>query len=345
MKYFASAFFGTPLAAILTAHGCDTVDRHGGVDLGLRACDRGRRAPARLPGRRAARGGWRPQPGRPRGEPLRHRHEVRATSSRSTRRSRTSTSAAGPMLARERDCRALMTDARPRPRRLPGSSFASPTTPTSPVSSPARGAGASPSPRRSSRSPRGDAARRRLGGLRPPAGLGRRAGPPANFLDVPIPVAPRVLPRLHPGRDRGGSLRGPARLDARRGHLQRALRDATEPRCSSARRTVQDEVDAFVAEQEETHAARVGGLGVADEERWANYKLLADLRPALALLLPAEWESRERGGRRDRARARRLRRQRGRASHRAGRPVARLASTRTRSSRARPGSRSSARCS
>ena len=35
-----------------------------------------------------------------------------------------------------------------------------------------------------------------------------------------------------------------------------------------------DQIAAFVAEQEESHTARVEGLGVADEERWVNYKLL-----------------------------------------------------------------------
>ena len=35
-----------------------------------------------------------------------------------------------------------------------------------------------------------------------------------------------------------------------------------------------DQIAAFVAEQEESHPARADGLGVADEERWVNYKLL-----------------------------------------------------------------------
>ncbi len=51
--------------------------RHRRLDLGLRARDRRRRPAARVPRDRAARGGRRPQPGCARGEPVRHRHEVR----------------------------------------------------------------------------------------------------------------------------------------------------------------------------------------------------------------------------------------------------------------------------
>jgi hypothetical protein len=37
---------------------------------------------------------------------------------------------------------------------------------------------------------------------------------------------------------------------------------------------VKDQVDAFVAEQEGGYPQRVGGIGVEEEERWANYELL-----------------------------------------------------------------------
>ena len=76
-KLFASAFYGTTLASFLAANRLRQPDRHRSLDLGLRAGDRRRRAPARLPPDRPARGGRRPQPGRARGEPLRHRRKVR----------------------------------------------------------------------------------------------------------------------------------------------------------------------------------------------------------------------------------------------------------------------------
>jgi hypothetical protein len=37
---------------------------------------------------------------------------------------------------------------------------------------------------------------------------------------------------------------------------------------------VRDQVEAFVAEQEELHGLLVGRLGVPEEERWTNYRLL-----------------------------------------------------------------------
>ena len=37
---------------------------------------------------------------------------------------------------------------------------------------------------------------------------------------------------------------------------------------------VQELVEAFVAEQEETHAARASAIGADDERRWADYRLL-----------------------------------------------------------------------
>jgi hypothetical protein len=52
-------------------------------------------------------------------------------------------------------------------------------------------------------------------------------------------------------------------------------------------------VDAFVAEQEATHGDRAAALGLGDDERWANYKLLQAFdRLSLALCLK-EWESSE----------------------------------------------------
>jgi hypothetical protein len=53
----------------------------------------------------------------------------------------------------------------------------------------------------------------------------------------------------------------------------------------------EDEVRAFVAEQEETHPARKAALGVEDTECWTNYKLLQIFdRLSLSLCL-REWES------------------------------------------------------
>jgi hypothetical protein len=52
----------------------------------------------------------------------------------------------------------------------------------------------------------------------------------------------------------------------------------------------EDEVAAFVAEQEATHAERAAALGVDESERWANYKLLQIYdRLSLSLCL-REWE-------------------------------------------------------
>ena len=76
-KLFASAFFGTPLASLLASAGCDSLIVTRRVHIRLRAGDRRRRAPARLPADRAARGRRRSQSGRSRGEPVRHRREVR----------------------------------------------------------------------------------------------------------------------------------------------------------------------------------------------------------------------------------------------------------------------------
>ena len=93
-KLFASAFYGTPLSSLLASARLRQRRRHGRVDVGLRARDRGRRDPARLPAGGAARGGRRPQPRRARGEPLRHRHEVRRRRLASTKWSRTWSSSA-----------------------------------------------------------------------------------------------------------------------------------------------------------------------------------------------------------------------------------------------------------
>lgn len=94
---------------------------------------------------------------------------------------------------------------------------------------------------------------------------------------------------MHPGRHPGGRLRGAARLDARDGDLQRPLRDATEPRphvCGRER----EAVDAFIAEQEATHAARAEAAGVGDEERWVDYRLLQVFDRLSLTLCLHEWE-------------------------------------------------------
>jgi hypothetical protein len=52
-------------------------------------------------------------------------------------------------------------------------------------------------------------------------------------------------------------------------------RYGTQPEMKlSAAADVQQLVDAFVHEQEEGYAGRVGALGVSDDERWENYRLL-----------------------------------------------------------------------
>ena len=124
---------------------------------------------------------------------------------------------------------------------------------------------------------------------RPTCGPRARA-PDVNFLDVPIPshlAFYRACIQVVDGR---GSLRRPARLDARRRDLQRPLRDAAVAP-ALRRRGVPRPVDAFVAEQEATHEARASEVGVAEDERWANYKLLQVFdRLSLSFCLK-EWES------------------------------------------------------
>ncbi len=76
-KLFASAFYGTPLSSLLASAGCDSVVVTGASTSG---CVRATAVDAIQHGYRPAvpaRGGRRSQPRRARGEPVRHRHEVR----------------------------------------------------------------------------------------------------------------------------------------------------------------------------------------------------------------------------------------------------------------------------
>jgi hypothetical protein len=52
----------------------------------------------------------------------------------------------------------------------------------------------------------------------------------------------------------------------------------------------QDAVDAFIAEQEATHAGRAAAAGVGDDERWVDYKLLQIFDRLSLTLCLREWE-------------------------------------------------------
>ena len=98
-SYFASAFFGTTLASLLASAGCDSVVVTGASTSG---CVRATAVDALQHGYRVgrpARGGRRPQPGRARGEPVRHRHEVRRRRLARRGRSRTWRSSVAHTLA------------------------------------------------------------------------------------------------------------------------------------------------------------------------------------------------------------------------------------------------------
>jgi maleamate amidohydrolase len=93
-KLFASGYFGTPLGALVTAAGVDTLLVTGASTSG---CDRATAVdvpPARLQAYRPARGRGRPRPRRPRGEPPRHRRQVRGRGG-GTRRARVPARARG----------------------------------------------------------------------------------------------------------------------------------------------------------------------------------------------------------------------------------------------------------
>ena len=210
-KLFASAFHGTPLATLLASERLRRRDRHRRLDLGLRPRDGGRRAAARLPHDRPARGRRRPEPGGARGEPLRHRRQVRRRASRSTR-SLEHLEAAVLAGARRDD--------RPRPRqRLAGRPPDRPRRSLGRLRASLGRAGAAPRLARGRRR----APRRRLGGLGA-ARRGRRRGQAGELPRRRRHLASRLLPGLHRRGERAGRLRRPARLDARRRHLPAALR-------------------------------------------------------------------------------------------------------------------------
>ena len=98
----------------------------------------------------------------------------------------------------------------------------------------------------------------------------RESGKPVNFLDVPVPA--------HLAFYRAG-IAAIADQDPYAGLLVSMhgsgiyrQRYGTDTALGLSRaEEVQDEVDAFVAEQEASHGPRAAAIGVSDDERWADY--------------------------------------------------------------------------
>jgi hypothetical protein len=117
-------------------------------------------------------------------------------------------------------------------------------------------------------------------------------GQPRNFLDVPIGshlafyrACIQVVTEEDPYAGLMVSMHGAGIYNGRYG-TQPSLR-------LSNVKGHEGEVRAFVEEQEVTHAGRAAELGVPDEERWVNYKLLQVYdRLSLSFCL-REWESSE----------------------------------------------------
>lgn len=115
---------------------------------------------------------------------------------------------------------------------------------------------------------------------------------PRNFLDVPIPVHLafyRACITAVTDEDPYAGL-----LVSMHGAGIYTGRYGTQPSLSlTGVKGYEAEVDAFVAEQEATHGERAAALGVSEEERWTNYKLLQVFdRLSLSFCL-REWESSE----------------------------------------------------
>lgn len=113
---------------------------------------------------------------------------------------------------------------------------------------------------------------------------------PRNFLDVPIGshlafyrACIQVVTDEDPYAGLMVSMHGAGIYNGRYG---------TQPSLSLSNvKGHEAEVQAFVDEQEATHAERAGALGAPDEERWVNYRLLQIYdRLSLSFCL-REWES------------------------------------------------------
>lgn len=114
-------------------------------------------------------------------------------------------------------------------------------------------------------------------------------GRPRNFLDVPVRshlafyrACIQVVSEEDPYAGLMVSMHGAGIYNGRYGtQPSLGLTHAAE---------AQEEIDAFVREQEATHAARAAELGLDEDERWTNYKLLQIFdRLSLAFCL-REWE-------------------------------------------------------
>jgi hypothetical protein len=115
-------------------------------------------------------------------------------------------------------------------------------------------------------------------------------GRPRNFLDVAIPVhlafyraCITAVTDEDPYAGLLVSMHGAGIYNGRYG---------TQPSLSlTGVKGHEAEVEAFVAEQESTHPERAAALGISEEERWTNYKLLQIFdRLSLSFCL-REWES------------------------------------------------------
>ena len=154
---------------------------------------------------------------------------------------------------------------------------------------------------------------------------------------LPRRPVPRTSPSTGPAspRSRRGPVRRPDHLDARRRDLQRPLRDAARPP-PDRRREYQEPVDAFVAEQEATHA-RARRRSASPTTSAGRTTSCCRCTTGSRSLLPQGLG--DRGGEADEvAPAPERLPGRGRARDRAARALARR-STRIRSPRARRGSR------
>ena len=120
VKKYASAFFGTDLATRLTTAGVDTVVIAGCTHQRLRARERGRRAPARVPTDGRARGGRRPRSRAPTSSASSTSTPSTPTSSASTRRWPSSRPAWWNSPARERPPLLLLAGRRPPAPRAAG---------------------------------------------------------------------------------------------------------------------------------------------------------------------------------------------------------------------------------
>ena len=134
-------------------------------------------------------------------------------------------------------------------------------------------------------------------------------GRPRNFLDVPVlshlafyRACIQVVTEEDPYAGLLISMHGAGIYNGRYG---------TQPGLVLAHAAdVQDEVDRFVGEQEASHPGRAAALGVSEDERWANYKLLqvydrlslsfclrewefSDAQPDTIAPVPVDYEGRE----------------------------------------------------